>query len=156
MKTRIKVKTRLQGLDSIKNMERSGVLSSVLFKTGEWLKLRILRNWDQGRGASGDSLKALSPAYLKAKTETGVSTGSGKRYGEGIPNMTLTGQMRRALFVEKNGRKSITLTFREGEKAKARGNAKNRPTIMDADQDLARKTRDTFRRIARKQLGLSP
>ena len=145
-----KVKTNLPQLTKLQKSLVGTRLSSTLFKTGEWTKANIIKNWNNSKGASGDSLAPLSPAYKEAKTGDGVLVDGARRKGQGKPDFLLTGSLQRALFTSPKGLKSVLLTFRAAEIPKAKGNAANRPNIMDVDKKFAGRIRDAFRRIITK------
>lgn len=132
-------------------MNAPSTFAKVLFQTGEWLRLRVLKNWNASKGSDGTPLKALSSDYLERKTGDGVSVNGAKRKGQGKPDFLLTGSMQRGLFV-KRALNNVILTFRGGEIPKASGNASKRPNMMNVDKKLAGAVRDRFRVLVQKQI----
>lgn len=151
MTLKISVKTRLPQLTKLEKELTDKALSESLFKTGEWTRGQVLKNWNNSRGASGDPLKPLSESYREAKTGDGVKVNGAYRKGQGKPDFLLTGDLQRSLFTDRIGTNEIEVTVRAKEKGKAQGNANIRPNMFDVDKKFAGRIRDTFRRIITKK-----
>lgn len=154
MKLSVKTRFNTPILNSLEKELDAGGLSGPLFQTGEWTRGRILKNWNNSKGASGDSLKPLSEAYKDKKTGDGVLVNGARRKGQGKPDFLLTGALQRSLYTDRTGLKNVEITFRTQEQGKAQGNAATRPNMLDVDAKFAGRIRDAFRRILKKKFNL--
>ena len=101
------------------------------FQAGEGAKTKLLDKWSKAIGADSKKMKPLSPQYKKAKGSSGVNVRGSKRTGEPKANLNLTGDLWRAIFVNKGSRKNqVSIEVRESEKKKALWNADLRPNMM--------------------------
>ncbi len=155
MKMKIRMKTSFKGNKIFQDLVKglSGTeLDKVLYQTGEYTRGKMLDNWNEGKGASGDVLPALSDDYRDRKTGDGIKVNGIMRKGEGKPDMMLTGDMQRATYTQKESNKSVEISVRAGSLGKAMGNANNRPTLFDIDKPFAKKIRSAFLRQIKKYI----
>jgi len=97
------------------------------FKTILFLRLQ----WSAGKGGNEKSMKRLSKAYKKKKTESGR---------KGIPDMNFEGNMTQGLTIIQKEEDTVEVTFREPERKKAAGNQARRSNMFV----LSRKHKDTI------------
>ena len=120
------LKKRVKGLtiDLTPNMRKTGFKAIDL----------VMEKWDKKKGADGKALDKLTPAYKKRKLAKGR---------KGIPNFQFSGKLRQAMFVAARGGEAL-VTFRGGERGKARGNAEHRENMMKPGRKLTKDLTDFF------------